>query len=136
MLGANIDQVSWPQCGEIDIMEQRGQEPAVTHGSLHGPGYSGGQAITKSYRLMDGRFDTGYHVYAVEWSERQIDFFVDDYLYKRITPQDAAGEWVFNKPFFLIMNVAVGGTFVGFPTSGTPFPQTMQVDYVRAYKQK
>lgn len=135
MLGANIDTKPWPQCGEIDIMEQRGQQPNVTHGTLHGPGYSGGNSIGKSYALTDGRFDTDYHIYAVEWGEGYIDFFVDNYLYQRRTPDDVTGEWVYNQPFFLLLNVAVGGNFVGFPTSGTPFPQSMYVDYVKVYKQ-
>lgn len=136
MLGANIDTKPWPQCGEIDIMEQRGQQPSVTHGSIHGPGYSGAGAITKPYGLLNGRFDTDYHLYAVEWGEGYIDFFVDNYLYQRLTPDDVTGEWVYNQPFYLLLNVAVGGNFVGFPTSGTAFPQSMYIDYVKVYKQK
>lgn len=136
MLGANIDTKPWPQCGEIDIMEQKGQQPSVTYGSVHGPGYSGGNAITKAYALTNGRFDTDFHIYAVEWGEDYIDYFVDDFLYQRITPADVTGQWVYNQPFFIILNVAVGGNFVGFPTSGTPFPQSMYVDYVKVYKQK
>lgn len=135
MLGSNIDATPWPQCGEIDIMEQRGQSSDVTHGSLHGPGYSGGAAITKPYALTSGRFDTDYHIYAIEWGEGYIDYFVDNYLYQRITPENVTGEWVCNHPFFIILNVAVGGNFVGFPTSGTSFPQSMYVDYVRVYNQ-
>lgn len=136
MLGANIDAAPWPQCGEIDIMEQRGQQPAVTWGSLHGPGYSGGSAITKAYGLTNGRFDTDYHVYAIEWGPDYIDYFVDNYLYQRITPGNVTGQWVYDHPFFIILNVAVGGNFVGFPTTGTPFPQSMYVDYVKVYRQK
>jgi len=136
MLGANFNTVSWPQCGEIDIMEQRGQQPSITHGSIHGPGYSGGNAITKSYALTNGRFDTDFHIYAVEWGSDFIDFYVDDYLYQRITPESVPGEWVYNQPFFIILNVAVGGNFVGFPTTGTPFPQSMVVDYVKVYRQR
>ena len=136
MLGSNIDEVGWPQCGEIDIMEQRGQESTITHGSVHGPGYSGGNAVTKPYGLTDGRFDTDFYVYAVEWGADYIDFFVNDFLYKRVTPADVTGEWVYNKSFFLLFNVAVGGTFVGFPVTDTPFPQSMYIDYVKVYKQK
>lgn len=136
MLGANIDTKPWPQCGEIDIMEQKGQQSSVTFGTVHGPGYSGGNAITKAYGLMNGRFDLDYHIYAVEWKENQIDFFVDDYLYQRVTNESVKGEWVYNQPFFLLLNVAVGGNFVGFPTTGTPFPQTMYVDYVKVYQAK
>jgi len=134
LLGDNITEVSWPQCGEIDIMEQRGQQPAITHGSVHGPGYYGANAITKSYGLMTGRFDTDFHIYAIEWGEDYIDFFIDEYLYQRIQPSDLTGEWVFNKPFFIILNVAVGGNYVGYPTTGTPFPQSMIIDYVKVYK--
>ena len=136
MLGANIDTKPWPQCGEIDIMEQRGQQPTINYGSVHGPGYSGFNPITRLYALTNGRFDTDYHIYAIEWGEGYIDFFVDNFLYSRITPKDVTGEWVFDQPFFLILNVAVGGNFVGFPTTGTPFPQSMYVDYVKVYKQK
>ena len=136
MLGANIDTKPWPQCGEIDIMEQRGQQPSITYGTLHGPGYSGGNSIGKAYGLTNGRFDMDYHIYAVEWGEGYIDFFVDNYLFQRLTPDDVTGEWVYNQPFYLLLNVAVGGNFVGFPTTGTPFPQSMYVDYVKVYKQK
>lgn len=136
MLGANIDTKPWPQCGEIDIMEQRGQQPAITHGTLHGPGYSGGNSIGKGYALTNGRFDTDYYIYAVEWGENYIDFFVNDFLYQRLTPENVTGQWVYDQPFFLLLNVAVGGNFVGFPTTGTPFPQSMFVDYVKVYKQK
>ena len=135
MLGANIDQVKWPQCGEIDIMEYRGQEPNLIHGSVHGPGYSGGAAITKSYGFTNDRFDVDFHVFAVEWGKEVIDFYVDDVLYQRLTPEETPGEWVYNQPFFIILNVAVGGNFVGFPTPQTPFPQTMLVDYVKVYKE-
>ena len=136
MLGSNIDQVGWPQTGEIDIMELRGQTPNIINGTIHGPGYSGGNAITKPYGLPNGRFDTEYHTFAVEWFPDRIDFFVDDFLYERITRADVKAkgkEWVFDKPFFIILNVAVGGTYVGFPNEKTPFPQKMYVDYVKVY---
>jgi beta-glucanase (GH16 family) len=136
LLGSNVDAATWPQCGEIDIMEQRGQEPNINHGSVHGPGYSGANAITKAYGLMNGRFDTDYHIYAVEWGPDFIDYFVDNFLYERVTPNEVTGTWVYDHPFFIILNVAVGGNYVGFPTTGTPFPQSMYVDYVKVYKQK
>jgi beta-glucanase (GH16 family) len=136
MLGSNIDNVGWPQCGEIDIMEQKGKFSNITYGTIHGPGYSGGEAISSSYTLKNDRFDNNFNVYAVEWSESKIDFFVNDYLYKRITPADATGPWVFNQPFFIIMNIAVGGNFVGPPNDYTPFPGAMKVDYVRVYKEE
>lgn len=135
MLGDNISTVPWPQCGEIDIMELRGQEPQIIHGTIHGPGYSGGNPVTKSYGLENNRFDTEFHVFAVEWFEDRIDFFVDDYLYQRINREDVPGEWVYNQPFFILLNVAVGGNYVGFPTADTPFPQTMVIDYVKVYQE-
>lgn len=136
LLGSNIDAVEWPQCGEIDLMELRGQRPNEIAGSVHGPGYSAGDAVTKSFELENGRFDDDFYVYAIEWGEDYIDFFVDDFLYQRITPEDTDGEWVFNQPFYILLNVAVGGTYVGFPTSETPFPQKMEIDYVRVYEQQ
>lgn len=134
LLGANIDQVGWPQCGEIDIMEYRGQEPSKVLGTVHGPGYSGGASITKSYSLLNDRFDTGFHIFGIEWGPEYINYYVDDVLYNQITPANVKGEWVFDHPFYIIINLAVGGNFVGAPNSETVFPQTMLVDYVRVYK--
>ncbi|AUC81770.1 family 16 glycosylhydrolase [Lacinutrix sp. Bg11-31] len=134
LLGEDCDEVIWPQCGEIDIMEYRGQEPTTVHGTVHGPGYSAGEAITKSYTLENDRFDTGFHVFGIEWTPEYINYYVDDVLYNQITPEDVTGEWVFNKPFFIIINLAVGGNYVGYPNTETVFPQTMLVDYVRVYK--
>lgn len=134
MLGDNIDEVQWPQCGEIDIMEFKGQQPSIIYGSVHGPGYSGGNAVSQLYNLGNQRFDADFHVFAIEWGENYIDFFVDDFLYHRVRPEDVSGEWVYNNSFYMLLNVAVGGTFVGFPTTGTPFPQTLLVDYVRVYE--
>jgi beta-glucanase (GH16 family) len=134
LLGSNIETVGWPQCGEIDIMEYRGQQTNLVHGTVHGPGYSGGNAVTKSYGFENERFDTDFHLFAVEWGTDYIRFYVDDVLYQNITPGDLSGEWVFNHPFFIILNIAVGGNYVGFPTSETPFPQSMIIDYVKVYK--
>lgn len=135
MLGANIDSAGWPQCGEIDVMELRGQAPNIINGSVHGPGYSGGAAITRSFSFTGKRFDTDFHLFAIEWGKDYIDYFVDETLYQRITPDDLTGEWVFDHPVFILLNVAVGGNYVGFPTSQTPFPQQMTIDYVRAYRE-
>ena len=134
MLGSDEGTNSWPNCGEIDIMELRGQKPNIINGTVHGPGYSGGGSITKEYGLPNDRFDKGFHIFSVEWSPNQIDFYVDDFLYQRITPEKVKGKWVFDHPFYLILNVAVGGNYVGFPTPLTPFPQSMYVDYVRVYQ--
>lgn len=136
LLGDDSDgTVIWPQIGEIDIMEYRGQEPTIIHGSVHGPGYSAGNAVTDTYNLTDGRFDSDFYVFAIEWGPDSIRYYVDDELYNEITPDDVNGEWVFNdNSFYIIINVAVGGTFVGPVSPQTPFPQTMMVDYVRVYQ--
>lgn len=135
LLGDNSSGAGWPSIGEIDIMEYRGQEPTIVHGSVHGPGYSGGEAITKSYNLLNDRFDTDFHVFGIEWGPAYINYYVDDVLYNQITPADVTGDWVFDSnKFYIIMNVAVGGSFVGNPNVETVFPQTMLVDYVRVYQ--
>ena len=135
MLGTDLPTVGWPQSGEIDIMEYRGQEPTVVLGSLHGPGYSAGNALTRRYTLPVGRFSDDFHVFTVEWTADEIKWYVDGELYHTAEPAFVSGPWVFNKPFYLILNVAVGGGFVGAPDAGTIFPQTMLVDWVRVYEQ-
>ncbi len=135
LLGADIGSVGWPRCGEIDVMEYRGQEPRAIHGSLHGPGYSGGGALTRSHVLAQGGFDLGFHEFAVEWSESGITWLVDGYAYFRVAPTDLppGSTWVFDHPFFIVLNLAVGGRWVGAPDATTVFPQTMLVDWVRVY---
>ena len=137
LLGANNDTASWPLCGEIDIMEARGQEPLLNHGSMHGPGYSGGMAITRTLSLPGpAGFDADFHVFSVEWSADEIDFLVDGAVYEIVKASLLPGgtTWVFDHPFFIILNVAVGGNYIGNPSAATPFPQTMLVDYVRVYQ--
>ena len=135
LLGADFETVGWPACGEIDIMEYRGQEPNIVHGSLHGPGYSGGSAITGRFTLPGAGFDEGFHVFAVEWDANTIAWFVNGQVYQRRGRNDlpSGARWVFDHPFFIILNVAVGGNFVGSPDQSTQFPQTMLVDWVRVY---
>lgn len=137
LLGANIDQVSWPACGEIDVMEYRGQEPRAIHGSAHGPGYSGGGAKTQTFTLpgADG-FDADFHVFALEWKPDELDFFVDGFLYQVVTATQlpAGALWAFDHTVFIVLNLAVGGGYLGPPDSTTLFPQTMLVDYVRVYE--
>jgi beta-glucanase (GH16 family) len=135
LLGANIDQVGWPECGEIDIMEYRGQQPRVLHGSLHGPGYAGDFALTRQHVLGQGGLNLGFHVFAVQWDQQAITWLVDGYAYFSVTPADLppGTNWVFDRPFFILLNVAVGGHWVGPPDEHTVFPQTMLVDWVRVY---
>jgi beta-glucanase (GH16 family) len=136
MLGADIDQVGWPRCGEIDVMENVGREPAIVHGTIHGPGYSGGSGIGGAYTLATGSFADDYHVFAVEWTPGQIRWLVDGNEYRRITPAGLppGTTWVFDRTFFMLMNIAVGGTWPGDPDASTVLPQQMLVDYVRVYR--
>ncbi len=137
MLGDNIRTAGWPQCGEIDIMEYIGREPFKVFGTLHGPGYSGANGLSTSRILTNGKkVSDDFHTFAVEWEPNVIRFYIDRMLYKTRTPAElpAGASWVFDRPFFLILNVAVGGNFPGNPDATTVFPQSMQVDYVRVYK--
>ncbi|MEZ7130228.1 family 16 glycosylhydrolase [Nonomuraea sp. AD125B] len=133
MLGNDIGSVGWPNSGEIDIMENIGREPNTVHGTIHGPGYSGGGGIGAGYTI-GGAFADAFHTFAVDWSPNLIVWYVDGVEYQRRTPADLGGNrWVFDHPFFMIMNVAVGGNWPGYPDATTTFPQTMTVDYVRVY---
>ncbi len=134
LLGSNFATAGWPACGEIDIMEYRGQEPGLLHGSLHGPGYSGGNAVTRSFAVPGAPLDSVFHIYAVEWTSSTITWMLDDSVYFTVTPSSVPGSWVFNHPFFIILNLAVGGGFVGAPDATTTFPQQLIVDYVRVYR--
>jgi len=138
MLGDDYPTRGWPGCGEIDIMESIGSESAKVQGSLHGPGYSGANPLTSAYTLPRGRFSDGFHVFAVEWAPQVVRFFVDDSLYATKTPVDlpAGARWVYDHPFFILLNLAVGGTLPGSPRDSTVFPQRMLVDYVRVYSRK
>jgi beta-glucanase (GH16 family) len=135
MLGANIDSVNWPNCGEIDIMENIGSLPSTLYGTVHGPGYSGGGGITGSTVLAGAALGDDFHVYGIEWEQNRIRWFLDGKLYFTVTPSSlpAGSSWVFNQPQFLILNVAVGGNWPGNPNGSTTFPQRMTVDYVRVY---
>jgi len=136
MLGSNIETVGWAQCGEIDVMENIGREPRAIHGTIHGPGYSGANGIGAPYNLNGTPvFADDFHVYAAEWTENKIKFYVDGNLYKTLTPKDlpAGKAWVYDHPFFLILNLAIGGNWGGAPDGTTAFPQEMLIDYVRVY---
>ena len=117
-------------------MENVGMEPRLVHGSLHGPGYSGGGALTSGYALPSGvAFAADYHVYAVEWDKDSLRFYVDDTLYETRAPEDApsGARWAYDHPFYLLLNLAVGGNWPGNPDQTTAFPAAMKIDYVRAY---
>ncbi|GHH65102.1 endo-1,3-beta-glucanase [Kitasatospora indigofera] len=132
MLGNDLGTVGWPTSGEIDVMENVGAEPGTVHGTVHGPGYSGGGGIGAGYTLPNGQaFADDFHVFAVDWSPAAITWSVDGHAYQTRTPADVGGNrWVFDHPFFVILNLAVGGDWPGSPNGATAFPQTMTVDYV------
>lgn len=136
MLGNDIKTAGWPACGEIDIMEIIGREPSTLYGTLHGPGYSGAESIGDRYNLPGSAFSDSFHVFAVEWEPQSIRWYVDGTLFQTRTPADLpeGAEWVYDHPFFLLLNLAVGGNWPGSPDDTTRFPQKMLVDYVRVYQ--
>ncbi len=136
LLGDNSETAGWPQCGEIDIMENIGSSMSTVYGTLHGPGYSGSSGPSASYALPSSQqFSDDFHVFSVEWEPNVVRFYVDGNLYKTRTPSDlpAGTQWVFDHPFYIIVNLAVGGNWPGSPDATTQFPQSMLVDYVRVY---
>lgn len=134
MLGADCEAVGWPRCGEIDIMENIGKEPGIVHGTIHGPGYSGEHGFGAPSSLASGAYADGFHLYAVEWEPGEIRWYRDGILYHTARPDMVKGAWVFEHPFFVILNLAVGGGWPGKPDASTVFPQQMLVDYVRVYR--
>jgi beta-glucanase (GH16 family) len=146
MLGANIDSVGYPNCGEIDIMEMAGStdgvENATIWGSLHRPDPSATdsdkiKSETAFYKNAHGDwFNDDYHVFGIVWSSGQIKFYIDNYLYKKvkIPVSGRDGYSVFWKPFFIILNLAVGGNWAGSPDATTDWPKQMEVDWVRVYQ--
>jgi beta-glucanase (GH16 family) len=141
-LGADIGEVSWPKCGEFDVLEVRGNQPATVVASLHGPEYFGGGSISKRYTLESGTFADDFHVFRAEWDPSRISFSVDDVVFQTVTARSVLSggrTWVFDDPFFTLLNVAVGGAFLGptgQPDANTVFPQSMTVDYVRWYQRE
>jgi beta-glucanase (GH16 family) len=136
MLGTNITSAGWPACGEIDILENIGREPRTIHGTVHGPGYSGGDGIGRETSLPDdAEFANDFHLYAVEWTTNRIRWSLDNRVYFTVTPASlpAGRTWVFNAPQFLLLNLAVGGNWPGNPDATTLFPQRYEIDYVRVY---
>ncbi|MBY0487741.1 MAG: family 16 glycosylhydrolase [Flavobacteriaceae bacterium] len=128
MLGQNYATNTWPGCGEIDIMEHKGNDPNVIHGTFHFPGNSGGNGVTNSTTILGA--STQFHVYKAIWSPNSIRFYVDDVLFHTLVNN---GTLPFNSDFFLILNVAMGGTFGG--AIDPAFSQSaMEVDYVRVYQ--
>ncbi len=136
MLG-DTNSKSWPACGEIDIMEAVGKNPNLLYGTAHGPGYSGGKGIGKTY-LSPTSISDDWHVVAVEWEPAEIRWYFDGQLYHTMTPADLpkGKKWVFDHDFYLLINLAVGGGFPDYPNETSVFPQQFQIDYVRIYQRE
>jgi beta-glucanase (GH16 family) len=138
LLGDDFPATDWPACGEIDVMENFDVDKSTNHGSIHGPGYSGYKSVSSVYTLPHGSFSDDFHVFALEWEPQVIRFYVDGSLYSTRTPADLpkGARWVYDHPFFLILNLAVGGKFRRNPDGSNDFPQRMLVDYVRVYSRR
>ncbi len=136
MLGHNIDEVGWPACGEIDIMENVGHEPKICHGTAHwGPQGRGFSTFKGSSYGISTDFSDHFHVFSIVWEENKIDWYIDENKFHTMTPELTNGElYRFNQPFFFIFNVAVGGNWPGRPDSTTSFPQQMEIDYIRVFQ--
>lgn len=133
MLGANIDEVSWPSSGEIDIMELVGHEPHIVHGTVHYDNGAGYKTSSGGYALQFEDFSDQFHVFTLVWDLNKLEWYVDNQLYKTFT-QTPGEQYPFNNAFFFIFNVAVGGNWPGKPDATTVFPQQMVVDYIRVFR--
>jgi len=137
MLGDNIGKVGWPLCGEIDIMEVLGHHTTRSYGTLHGQGFTAAKALGKPFDTKpETSYDRSYHVFSVERRPGRITWKIDGVTYHELTPDKlpAGSPWVYDAPFHLLLNIAVGGVWPGYPDATTPFPATMLVDYVRVYE--
>lgn len=136
MLGTNIDEVGWPECGEIDIMEYVGYEPDVVHANIHTEAYNHVKGTNKGNKITLEDPDEKFHVYAVEWFHDRMEFFVDDKKYFTFENERKTWkEWPFDQPFYLIINLAIGGGWGGQQgIDETIFPVKYYIDYVRVFK--
>ena len=136
MLGADINEVGWPACGEIDIMEYLGHQPNIAYGTAHwGPQGRGYSTYSTGEQRRATSYADNFHVFTLVWEENRMDWYIDETKFHTITPSDMRGEqYRFNNDFFLILNVAVGGNWPGTPDGTTVFPQTMEVDYIRVFQ--
>ncbi len=133
MLGSNISEVGWPKCGEIDILEYIGKEPDVIFTSLHTQASHGNTINTKKTKIET--IEEGFHIYAVDWNEQKMDFFVDEKLVYTFNPQLKNEDiWPFDKNFFIIINMAIGGNFGGPEVDNSIFPQEFIIDYIKVYQ--
>ncbi|MEP2935250.1 MAG: glycoside hydrolase family 16 protein [Gilvibacter sp.] len=134
MLGSNIEETKWPNCGEIDIMEYVGKQPGVIYTSLHTAASYGETINSKRHNLKN--IEEGFHTYAAQWTENEIKFSIDGQLVYTFAPEDKNEKtWPFDQPFYVLINMAIGGNFGGPEVDDSIFPQEFVIDYVRVYKQ-
>jgi beta-glucanase (GH16 family) len=135
LLGDDADAVRWPASGEIDVMEALGHDPSTVYGTLHGPARGQPGALGSSF-VTPSSLASGFHTYAVRWSSNSITWLLDDRAYATVGTAIRLRGWsaVFDRPFYLLLNLAVGGTWPGAPDESTPFPATLLVDWVRVYR--
>lgn len=133
MLGSNSDEIGWPKCGEIDILEYIGKEPHTIYTTLHTQERHGDNGSSKKTNFPT--IEEGFHVYAVEWTKDKMDFYVDEQLVFTFAPEaKTENSWPFNQPFYIIVNMAVGGNFGGPEVDDRIFPQQYTVDYIKVYQ--
>lgn len=136
MLGENINEKGWPACGEIDIMEHVGYEKDSVYGTVHTETYNHVKGTQKTRGIFVGSLYSDFHVYSIDWTPEKVDFYVDGVLYNHFVNEHRTDkEWPFDKPFFFILNLAVGGNWGGkYGIDDAIFPVSMEVDYVRVYE--
>lgn len=136
MLGSDIASTPWPACGEIDMMELLGNQPDKIYGTAHWSNGGQNASLGGSYTMPSGDFSQEFHVFSIAWDSSKIDWYVDNYKYYTAPKSSMVGSYPFDKPFFIILNVAVGGAWPGNPDGTTVFPQRMIVDYIRVYQEQ
>lgn len=132
MLGANIDNIGWPKCGEIDIMELVGHAPKASHGTAHFN--NGGHDYIGSSYVIANKFSEEFHVFSIFWDKDKIKWYIDYNKFFEVSTKEVGSSYPFNNPFFFILNIAVGGNWPGDPDATTVFPQQMHIDYVRVFQ--
>ncbi len=132
MLGSDIDAVGWPACGEIDVMENLGAKPQRVFGTVHCPGHAGAGGISGELVSREA-LATAYRLFAVDWGPRTIVWSVDGRAYHSVSVAELGASWVFDHPFYILVNLAVGGTLGGAVGKATRFPAELKIDYLRVY---
>jgi len=133
MLGSNIDEAGWPLCGEIDILEYVGRLPETIFTTLHTADSHGNSKNTKKEQISG--IEEGFHIYAIDWNKDRIEFYIDQQLFYTFRPEEKNIEtWPFDQPFYLILNMAVGGHFGGKEIDNSIFPQSFIIDYIKVFQ--